>query len=213
MEKKRILCYGDSNTWGYVPGLGTRYPDDVRWTGVLRNLLGGGYTVLEDGLNGRTTIYEQNWSVGRCGRRGLDYSLQSQSPLDLVVIMLGTNDLSMTEPNLLPLGIRELSRVARNADQIINAVSPIYRDAPRVLLIAPPPLNVNYDEQNGTVGKYAASLRFPEICRAVADELGLFYLDGSPFAEVGTVDCHMTERGHRQLGEAVAEKVREIFED
>ena len=212
MEKKRILCYGDSNTWGYVPGLASRYPDDVRWTGVLRNILGDEYTVLEDGINGRTTVYEQEWAVGRNGKEGLNYTLQSQKPIDLIVMMLGTNDLSMvSDASKLPLGIREVARAAKYADQIINVSAPIYRDGPKVLLVAPPPLNKNYDEQNGTSGKYEASLKFPEICRAVADELSIFYLDGSRYAEVGLIDCHMTEKGHRQLGEAVAEKVKEIF--
>lgn len=212
MEKRRIVCFGDSNTWGYVPGLATRYPDDVRWTGVLRNILGDEYTVLEDGINGRTTVYEQQWSVGRNGREGLNYSLQSQNPIDLLVMMLGTNDLSMvSDAAKLPLGIREVARVAKNADQVINSVSPIYRNGPKVLLIAPPPLNVNYDEVNGTVGKYEDSLKFPEICKTIADDLGLYYLDGSKYAEVGLIDCHMTEKGHKQLGEAVAAKVKEIF--
>lgn len=211
MEKKRILCYGDSNTWGYIPGIADRYPDDVRWTGVLRNLLGEGYTVLEDGINGRTTVYDQEWATGRNGRKGLDYALQAQKPLDLIVIMLGTNDVGMVSADKLPLGIHEVARAAKNADAIINVSRPIFRSAPRVLLIAPPPLNKNYDEQNGTSGKYEASLHFPEICKAVADDLGIDYLDGSLYGEVGLIDCHMTEKGHRQLGEAVAEKVREIL--
>lgn len=211
MQKKRILCYGDSNTWGYVPGTAGRYPDDIRWTGVLSRLLGEGCTVLEDGINGRTTVYDQNWAVGRNGRRGLDYSLQAQKPLDLVIVMLGTNDLSMVDFRKVELGIHEIARVIKNADQIINVSSPIYRNGPKVLLIAPPPLNANYDELNGTTGKYAESLRFPEICSRVAADLGIDYLDGSRYAEVGLIDCHMTEKGHRQLGEAVAAKVREIL--
>ena len=52
----RILCYGDSNTWGYIPLTEKRYPPEVRWTGRLQRLLGPDYQVLEDGLSGRTTI-------------------------------------------------------------------------------------------------------------------------------------------------------------
>jgi len=211
MTKKRILCFGDSNTWGYTPGTAERYPDDVRWTGVLRNLLGDGYTVLEDGINGRTTVYDQDWAVGRNGRKGLDYALQAQKPLDLIIIMLGTNDLSMFEMGKVELGIHEVARVARNADAIINVSAPIFPNGAKVLLIAPPPLHKNYDKESGQPGKYQESLRFPEVVKRVADDLGIYYLDGSKYAEVGEIDCHMTEKGHKQLGTAVAEMVREIL--
>lgn len=211
MDRKRILCFGDSNTWGYIPGSGERYPDDVRWTGVLRGLLGDGYTVLEDGINGRTTVYDQDWAVGRNGRKALDYSLQAQKPLDLIVIMLGTNDLSMKDMRFVELGIHEVARVAKNADAIINVSAPIFPHGPKVLLIAPPPLNKSYDADTGRAGKYAESLGFPEVVKRVADDLDLDFLDGSKYAEVSEVDCHLTEKGHKQLGEAVAEKIKEIF--
>jgi len=211
MTKKRILCYGDSNTWGYMPGLASRYPDDVRWTGVLRNLLGDGFTVLEDGINGRTTVYDQDWAVGRNGRKGLDYALQAQKPLDLIIIMLGTNDLSMVDMGKVELGIHEIARVAKNADSIINVSAPIFPDGAKVLLIAPPPYHKTCEKEPALVGKYAESCRFPEVVKRVADDLGLFYLDGSGYAEVSEVDCHLTEKGHRQLGTAVAAKVQEIF--
>ncbi|MDO4487683.1 MAG: GDSL-type esterase/lipase family protein [Eubacteriales bacterium] len=213
MTKKRILCFGDSNTWGFIPGTGERYPDDVRWTGVVRNLLGDGYTILEDGISGRTTVYDQEWAVGRNGRKALDYTLQAQKPIDLIIIMLGTNDLSMMELGKVELGIHEIARVAKNADSIINVKTPVYPNGPKVLLMAPPNLNVNYDEQTGQIGKYEDSLKFPEVCERVAKDLGLYYMDASKYAEVGTIDCHMTEKGHRQLGEAVAARVKEIFEE
>lgn len=55
---KEILCFGDSNTHGYMPGIGTRYPADTRWSGRLGTLLGDGYHVVEEGMDGRTTAFE-----------------------------------------------------------------------------------------------------------------------------------------------------------
>ncbi len=93
---KKILCYGDSNTWGHIPVTGGRYGDDVRWTGVLQAALGEGYRVIEEGLNGRTTVHDDPIEgVYKNGKHYLIPCLESHRPLDLVIMMLGTNDLKM----------------------------------------------------------------------------------------------------------------------
>ena len=90
---KRILCFGDSNTYGYRPDTGERYPEDIRWTGILKNRLRErGIEIIEEGLVGRTTVFEDSL---RMGRRGIDYLvplLESHAPIDKLVLMLGTND-------------------------------------------------------------------------------------------------------------------------
>ena len=90
---KNILCFGDSNTWGYAPVTGERYPGHVRWTGVLQSCLGDDYFVIEEGLNGRTTVHNEPLRPHRNGASLLPVLLESHSPLDLVIVMLGTNDL------------------------------------------------------------------------------------------------------------------------
>ena len=96
MKLKTVLCYGDSNTFGYVPETGMRYPRDVRYPGRLQLLLGDEYSVIEEGCNGRTTIYDDpidGW------KNGLDYlrpCLNSHKPIDIVIMMLGSNDLKDT---------------------------------------------------------------------------------------------------------------------
>ena len=90
---KHILCYGDSNTFGTDPIHGGRHPDDVRWTGVLQKLLGSDYRVIEEGCGGRTTVFEDEISYGRNGLKMLIPIIASHNPLDLIVVMLGTNDL------------------------------------------------------------------------------------------------------------------------
>ena len=94
---KRVLCYGDSNTWGYVPGLGVRHPEDVRWTGVAAKLLGPDYRIIEEGMNGRTTAFDDPYYDFRNGKRGLGYALCAHAPLDLIVVGLGSNDLKFTD--------------------------------------------------------------------------------------------------------------------
>ena len=90
---KNILCYGDSNTWGQTPDkTGQRRPANIRWTGVLQKNLGNGYSVIEEGLSSRTTDLDYAKKPGRNGRVYLEPCLDSHAPLDIVVLMLGTND-------------------------------------------------------------------------------------------------------------------------
>ena len=90
--KKRILCFGDSNTWGYIAVKGERYDEDTRWTGRLSKMLGDGCTVIEEGLNGRTTVWEDFVENHMSGLEYLWPCMETHKPFDLIVIMLGTND-------------------------------------------------------------------------------------------------------------------------
>ena len=89
---KEILCFGDSNTHGYMPGLGTRYPIDQRWSGLLGKLLGDGYHVVEEGMDGRTTAFEDDLQPWRSALGYIGPCVKTHAPLDLIIIMLGTND-------------------------------------------------------------------------------------------------------------------------
>ena len=93
---KRILCFGDSNTWGFVaesPNRGKRHPSSIRWTGHLQSLSQDRYQIIEEGLNSRTTALEDPDKAGKNGLTYFEPCLESHLPLDGVVIMLGTNDL------------------------------------------------------------------------------------------------------------------------
>jgi lysophospholipase L1-like esterase len=97
---KAILCYGDSNTWGYDPVTKGRFPRDMRWTGVLRQSLGDDYLVIEEGLNGRTTVWDDPIEGYKNGAAYLVPCLTTHRPLDLVIIMLGTNDLKRSSSQI-----------------------------------------------------------------------------------------------------------------
>ncbi|MBQ4217150.1 MAG: acylhydrolase, partial [Clostridiales bacterium] len=92
---KTVLCYGDSNTYGYDPATGGRYDADTRWPCVLGRILGDGYEVVEEGCNGRTTVFDDpndDWKIGLDYIKGI---VCSHRPVDILVIMLGSNDMKI----------------------------------------------------------------------------------------------------------------------
>lgn len=139
---KTILCYGDSNTWGWNPDTGLRYPRDIRWPGRLQIELGPTYYVIEEGLNGRTTVWDDPIEEHKNGKTYLYPCLESHKPLDLVVLMLGTNDLK-TRFWLSTLDI--VSGIARLVEIIQSSRSGVQETSPKILLLAPP-LVTNLDE-------------------------------------------------------------------
>ena len=134
---KTILCFGDSNTWGYNPENRQRFGPDERWTGILRNSLGEDYRVIEEGLNGRTTLWDDPIEGFK---NGLDYlmpCLESHKPFDLITIMLGTNDLKCRF-SVSAFDIAESVGVL--VRQVQQSQAGPQENAPIPLLIAPPPL-------------------------------------------------------------------------
>lgn len=194
---KTILCYGDSNTWGCVPGVLSRHPYEVRWTSVLSRLLGDGYDVIADGINGRTTMWDDPANPCRNGLAGLGYSLYRAKPLDLVIVMLGTNDTHYTDDAGYQDGLFVLADRIMKANACFPGTSPIFPNEPKLLLISP--------IARGQRG-------FPEMTAQVAQKLGAYWMDASLFAEPSPADgCHMDEANHLSLGQAVYQKVKEIL--
>ena len=89
---RKIVCFGDSNTYGYITETGRRYKKKVRWPGRLEKLLGDSYQVVEEGLCGRTSAFEDKTEPGRCGLDSIERVIKEQEPLDLLIVMLGSND-------------------------------------------------------------------------------------------------------------------------
>ena len=144
---RHILCYGDSNTWGYTPGTGERHAPDVRWTGVLRRLLGEGWEVLEEGMNGRTTVFDNPMSPGRNGSAYLLTCLETHKPLDLVILMLGTNDLRFTDAWGAAEGAAALVKKIRLYNRMEESTH-IFPGKPRILLIAPILVRADLDNRD-----------------------------------------------------------------
>jgi lysophospholipase L1-like esterase len=206
---KRILLYGDSNTWGYDPATGERFPEDVRWPGVLARALGEGYRVVEEGLNGRTTVHDDPIEEHRNGRTYLRPCLETHKPLDLVAIMLGTNDLHAR----FGLSASDIAASAGALARIVLASSAgPGGGAPAVLLVAPPPVIPLPEDLELLAGAEEKSRRFPERYRRVAERRGCYFMDAGAVVEPSDLDgVHLDAGAHRVLGEAVAARVQEML--
>lgn len=207
---RTVLCFGDSNTWGWDPTTQERFPEDVRWPGVCRRVLGSEYRIIEEGLNGRTTVWDDPIEGHKNGKTYLIPCLESHRPLDLVIIMLGTNDLK-TRFSVTAYDIA-LSAGAL-ADIVLASEAGHHGQPPRVLLIAPPPLGRLSEFADMYVGAEAKSRTLGETFRRVADEFGYRLLDASELVVCSDVDgVHLEAPQHQRLGEAVAGVVRSILE-
>ena len=205
---KTILCYGDSNTWGYDPATEDRFDRHTRWAGVMRDVLGDDYWVIEEGLNGRTTVWDDPIEGYKNGHAYLIPCLETHKPIDLVIIMLGTNDLKVRF--FLPP-----SDIAKGAGVLVNTVQKSdtgrNEQAPPVLLLAPPVVVKLTEFEEMFEGAEAKSEKFSQHFREIAQEYGCHFLDTAQVIRSSPLDgIHFEATEHRKLGKAVAAKVREI---
>jgi lysophospholipase L1-like esterase len=208
---KRIVCYGDSNTWGSDPATRERFPPDVRWTGVLARELGDGYQVIEEGLPGRTTIWDDPLELGRNGLTYLRPCLESHRPLDLVTIMLGTNDLKRR------FGV-SASDIAQGAALLVDVAQHYARRADgspaSVLLMAPPPVARLSQLARMFEGAEEKSREFGQYFRMVAGWYNVPFLDAGEVMTSSDVDgIHFDAEEHGKLGRAVAREARRLLDE
>ncbi len=212
--QKNILCFGDSNTYGYNSKTGGRFDENQRWTKLLQKNLGDDYDVIEEGLGGRTTVFEDPTAEGLSGLQMISPCMQSHGPLDLVIIMLGTNDTKERFAANAFVIARGLERLALKAMQTQNT----WRGAPNVLLIAPKPIEPDYastaiaDEMGpGCVEK---SRSLAKEFKEVAEHLHCHFLDADsiPGIEIYPYDwIHLSPESHRILAEHLANLIPEII--
>jgi lysophospholipase L1-like esterase len=206
-----VLCFGDSNTHGADPAGGDRFARDVRWPGVLAGLLDGEARVIEEGLNGRTTVHDDPYVEGRNGRTYLLPCLQSHRPVDVLVVMLGSNDLKPmfnAAPYEIALGVDALVLMAQ-----ASACGP-GGAAPRILLVAPPSLTDTTARSDlwGFTGRQALMRELPRLYRTVAEDRGTAFLDASEFVAGDPADgVHLSAAGHAKLAPVVAAAVRPLL--
>lgn len=211
---KNILCFGDSNTWGYIPGSAKRYDLNTRWTGILQNELGSEYRILEDGLNARTTVYEDPWAPWRLGSQALPIALTAQKPLDLLIIMMGTNDLKFVDAYAAAKGAERLIDLAEMV-QAHKESSPAFPNGLKILLVSPILLDPCVaDNPFGTLRNGAEeSTKFAYYYQNVANTRGVHFFDAASVANPSKIDgVHMEPESHLALGKAIAAEVRKILE-
>ncbi len=208
---KNILCYGDCNTFG-KDQKGQRFERDVRWTGKTQKILGEDFYLIEEGLEGRTTIWDDPLLPHRCGMTALPILLLTHKPLDLVIISLGTNDIKRyfrVSPEEIANGMEQLVRQVQGTLGITKG-----KLTPKVLIFAPAPLgekvsrsqSLEYDEMSRQ-----KSLELGSEFRRVAELRNCGFLDASNFATVGADQLHLDEKSHLLTAEKMAEKIKEMI--
>lgn len=210
MNKKHIVCFGDSNTWGYDALTGGRFDEDTRWPMRLQKLLGGSYLVCEEGVSGRTTAFDDPRFEGLCGRRALPVAMMTHSPVDALIVMLGTNDCKA----LFSASVRHINdglcRLLHGALTQRN----VWAGSPRVLLAAP----IVMDERLYNVpdirdemgpGSVEKSRTLPERFKKTAEMFQIDFIDCNPFVTPNNIDyMHFDGESHLRFAEKVCEKLK-----
>lgn len=210
---KHILCFGDSNLFGTNPS-GGRWPLEQRWTGILARLLGEGYRIIEEGLGGRTTCFEDPLEPGRNGSLQLPIMLHSHRPLDLVIISLGTNDcksLYNTNARVIAKALEKLSSMVK--EYPYGDLYPV----PQVLVISPIHVGQGIEESpfvSFDRKAIALSQSLAKEIEAMASKHGLLFFDASLVAASSDIDAlHMDRQGHESLAKALLPLLLDWFGD
>jgi lysophospholipase L1-like esterase len=206
---KQILAFGDSNTWGLVPGSHPkeRYPWGVRWTSLLQEK-DENIHVAEEGLCGRTTVFEDGLRPGRKAVDSLDPLLESHYPIDGAILMLGTNDCkSFYNASAYVIG--------KGIEKCLDILEK-YVEPEKILLISPMELGEDVwrpekdPEFNGN--SVATSKELKKIYETIAGRRGTAFMAASDVVTASTIDDeHMDVEGHRKFAEAVYKKLKAMI--
>jgi lysophospholipase L1-like esterase len=206
---KTVLCYGDSLTWGYDPVALGRHAYEDRWPSVLQKALGAEARVIAEGLNGRTTAFDDHLAdCDRNGARVLPTILQTHAPLDLVIFVLGTNDM---KPVVAGSAFAACQGIGRLVRLVRNHAWPFDFDAPDVLIVAPPAARetANAPFAASFAGAIEESAKLPTLYRDLADELGCGFFDANSVAKTTPLDgIHLDAENTRALGRGLEPIVR-----
>jgi lysophospholipase L1-like esterase len=205
---RTVLCFGDSNTWGYDPVTGGRFSREERWPGRLQAALGDGWYVIEEGLNGRTATLDSPVAPGRNGLAYLVPCLDSHAPLDAVVIFLGTNDMS----DRYSLSATDVATAAGRLVGVVRASAAGVDGVPPLpLLVCPPPVG-DAEWLEGWQGVPAKSAVLAERFRVEAEERGCELLDLGAVTRYSDLDgIHLEADAHAAVARAVEERLRALL--
>lgn len=212
IRMRTVLCYGDSNTYGQTTANlpDDRYPHDVRWPGVLRQELGPNWMVIEEGLSGRTTVNDDPIEgAEKNGRTYLRPCIMSHKPLDLLILMLGTNDLKIRfnkTPGEIAMGIGALISDVKSMPAGIDG------RVPEMLVVAPPPTAWDLKEWSGVFqGAQEKSRALASEYERIAEMHEVHFFDSAIVVSSSDADgFHLDPAAHLALGQAIAEEVASI---
>jgi len=199
-----IVAFGDSNTFGHDPVTAGRLARDVRWPGVMQRELGPEHYVIEEGLGGRTTVFDDPIEPGRRGADYLPPCLRSHRPLDLLIIALGCNDMKArfgVSPSDIALGMERLVGIARA------------EGATDILIVAPPRIAKLTGFADMFAGAEEKSKYLAARYAEVAERQGAGFVDAGQFIRCSDLDgIHYEADQHAALGRAMAEAARIVLE-
>lgn len=206
---RRILCFGDSNTYGYSPIDGERYGEDIRWPGVLNQKLGERFEVINEGKNGRTIGFDDPYNEGCNGMNDIVSCIEENAPIDLVVIMLGTNDLKVyfeSNPQDIADNLQKMCELVKdNTDAKVIIASPMLLGDQ----IEFSPLHLEFGR---TQVDYSFELA-PQF-EKVANEVGADFIDLAVVAMSSDMDClHLMPEEHAKIAQAMEDKVLDVFSE
>lgn len=208
---RRILCYGDSNTFGTNPS-GGRWQYDQRWTGRLSSLLGPDFQIIEEGLGGRTTVFDDPLELHRSGREFLPVALHSHRPLDLVILSLGTNDCKKffnADEKIIAKALQQLASLIKTHPY--GEGYPI----PQVLVLSPIHIGDEIEQSpfvSFNSNSVLTSKSLATAIRGMAEENDLLYFDASSVAGPSSIDqLHMDRESHQAIGEGLASLILSYF--
>lgn len=210
---KRILCYGDSNTHGTMPMVSPddwrRHSFDVRWPGIVQSHFGTQATIIEEGMPGRTTVHDDPIDgAHRNGRFYLQACIESHTPLDAVVIMLGVNDLKMR----FSVTAWDIAEGAGKLADIVTTSPALAKSPPKILLVAAPPISETSWLGEMFRGGAEKSKHFAEHFKSVAEMRKIDWLDLAPVAKVSPVDgIHFDDANQIAIGKAIAAKLQSML--
>lgn len=208
---KRILCFGNSNTWGYAPGTGERLDYDTRWTGILAQSLHGKYCIIEEGLNGRTVAWDDPTHEGRNGLKYLLPCLETHCPLDIVIVLLGTNDLK----NYFNGSIQD---IAYNMDKMIKIIKDSQYGSngvpPQILLLSIPHILEINRRDSSFIDAREKSIKLTTKYRDIALNNHINFLDITASIQSSPIDgVHLNKENHQKLAQFLIQKIKGIKKD
>ena len=209
-DRLSVVCYGDSNTYGFDPNTGSRYQYDKRWTTLLGEKLGAHYEVIPEGLNGRTTAYDRPGAGWKNGVSSFIACLGTHKPVDYLIIMLGTNDCNAG----LGLSAEDIAKGMENLVELAEEKSPELQGyIPQIVVTVPPAISEDFGGSPFAWELSPESVQkskdIAPLYRDIAERHGCLFADASEGIEVSADCMHLTEKGHTQISDLLYKIISE----
>lgn len=204
---KKILCYGDSNTFGFNPQTCGRYDKTIRWSGILGTILPSDIKVIEEGMNNRTGFFKNPEGLKQSGGEYLPIYLQNHNDIDICILSLGTNDAQF---------FYKLDELAAQTgiQNLINSIKEVNPET-KIIIIPPVKISANILHSGFALMFNKTSIEkihevFP-VFKQTADKNNCYYLDLNEFVQPSETDgLHYTEESHKIIAQKIADFIKNI---